>query len=102
MAGSSGTNRSPDSLFSFYPIVALDGTHIWFDADQHLRVVRTGIPFVQRQTLDGRWEVKLEVDAMGEAISEGPDYTWFYDIGPGWGGAATSRSSSLDPDGRNT
>ena len=73
----------PGGLFSFYPSVAFDGTHIWFDAE-NIFGVGTETPFVQRQTLDGRWIVKLEVgDAMGEAIAEGPDNSWFYEY-RGW------------------
>ena len=90
--------KVPDGLFSFYPSIARDGTHIWFDATD-IFGLGSGDPFVQRQTLDGRWEVKLEVDAMGEAIAEGPDYTWFHEYRTGWGHGATVALVQLEPDG---
>ena len=90
--------KVPDSLMTFYPYVALDGTHIWFDADD-IFGTGTGPPFVQRQTLDGRWVVKLEVDAMGEAITEGPDYSWYYEYRTGWSPHDTVALAHLEPDG---
>ncbi len=83
---------------TFYPTIALDGTHIWFDAD-NIFGGATGPPFVQRQTLDGRWVVNLEVDALGEAITEGPDYSWYYEYRTGWGASDTVALTHLDPDG---
>ena len=91
-------HRVEDSLMSFYPSVALDGTHIWFDAED-IFGTGTGHPFVQRQTLDGRWKVKLEVDAMGEAIAEGPDDSWYYEYRTGWGASDTVALAHLAPDG---
>jgi hypothetical protein len=88
----------PDGLFSFSPSIALDGTHIWFDAN-NIFGTATGDPFVQRQTLDGRWVVKLEVDAMGQAMTEGPDYSWFHEYRTGWGHDATIALVHLAPDG---
>jgi hypothetical protein len=90
--------KVPDDLMTFYATVARDGTHIWFDAD-NIFGFGSGHPFVQRQTLDGRWVVNLEVDAMGEAIAEGPDYSWFYEYRTGWGAGDTVALAQLLPDG---
>jgi len=91
-------HKVEDNLMSFYPYVSLDGTHIWFDADD-IFGTGTGHPFVQRQTLDGRWVVKLDVEAMGEAFTEGPDYSWYYEYRTGWGAGDTVALAHLEPDG---
>jgi hypothetical protein len=67
-----------DDLMTFYPTVALDGTHIWFEGDNIFHFGR-GTPYVQRQTLDGRWAEAIEVADMGQAVGEGPDGSFFYE-----------------------
>jgi hypothetical protein len=85
----------PDNLMAFSPTVALDGTHIWFDATD-IFGTGSGDPFVQRQTLDGRWVVEQPIDNLGQAITEGPDRSWFYEYRVGWGGTVALAHMEAD------
>jgi hypothetical protein len=69
----------PDELFSFYPSVSRDGTHIWFDAEDIFGFAR-GPQRVTRQTLDGRWVVEHLTPDAGQAYGEGPDDSFFYEL----------------------
>lgn len=85
----------PDDHMSFYPTVAFDGTHIWWDGANFFGMSDTPGRVV-RQTLDGRWRVDQTLPgAPGEAVAEGPDGSFFYEDrgGVGYG------LSQLEPDG---
>lgn len=69
----------PDALFSFYPSVARDGTHIWYDAEDIFGFA-SGAPHVTRRTLDGRWTVVHPTPNAGQAFGEGPDGSFFYEL----------------------
>lgn len=69
--------QTPNNLFTFYPTVGLDGTHIWWDASNVFGMAIVD-PYVTRQTLDGRWSGRLDVPDLSQAISEGPDGRFFY------------------------
>jgi hypothetical protein len=87
----------PDDLFSFYPSVARDGTHLWYDA-QDIFGFAGGPPRVTRRTLDGRWEVTHPTPSAGQAYAEGPDGSFFYEVRGGPRGVAqvdASGASSL-------
>lgn len=68
-----------DGLFSFQPGIAFDGTHIWFEAEDIFGFVGAD-PSVTRQTLDGRWKVEWPLPFLGQAIAEGPDDAFFYEL----------------------
>ena len=88
----------PDDHMSFYPTVAFDGTHIWWDGANFFGMSSTPGRVV-RQTLDGRWRVDQTVPGSpGEAIAEGPDGSFYYEDrgGVGYG------LSQLLPDGTTT
>ncbi len=68
----------PDELFSFYPSVSFDGTHIWFEGEDIFGFAN-GDPLVTRMTLDGRWSVTFPVPGLGQAIAEGPDHSFFFE-----------------------
>jgi hypothetical protein len=74
--------RVDDGMFSFSPSVARTGTHIWFDAD-NIFGFGSGAPGVTRQTLDGRWSVHWPIPGLGQAIGEGPDSSFFYELRSG-------------------
>jgi hypothetical protein len=86
----------PGDLFSFYPSVAFDGTHIWYDAED-IFGFGTGSPHVTRRTLDGRWSVELAAPKAGQAFAEGPDDSFFYELRGSRHGVV-----QLDPDGETT
>lgn len=69
----------PDELFSFYPSVSRDGTHVWYDA-QNIFGFSNGAPEVTRRTLDGRWTVVHPTPNAGQAFAEGPDGSFFYEL----------------------
>lgn len=89
--------KVPDDMMMFYPTVAFDGTHIWFEAED-IFGIGNATPSVTRTTLDRRWSTSIEVPDMGQAIAEGPDGSFFYE--------QRSRSlqslSRVDPDGTRT
>ena len=68
----------PDGMFDFYPSVARDGTHIWYDAE-NIFGFGTDTAHLVRQTLDGRWLLRIDVPDMGQAVGEGPDNTFYYE-----------------------
>lgn len=68
----------PQELMSFYPSVARDGTHIWYDAADVFGM-SAAESSVHRRTLDGRWATRLAVPNMGQAIAEGPDGAFFFE-----------------------
>ena len=67
-----------DSMMVFYPSVALDGTHIWYDADNVFGFAKDSA-HLMRRTLDGRWSQRTEAADMGQAAGEGPDGSFFYE-----------------------
>jgi Arylsulfotransferase (ASST) len=71
-------HRVRDELFSLYPSVARDGTHIWFEAE-NIFGFSSADPSVTRRTLDGRWTLEFAVPYLGQAIGEGPDNSFFYE-----------------------
>lgn len=71
--------QTPDSMFTFYPTVAHGGDHIWWEGSNIFGMGSTD-PFVTRQTLDNRWSESLDVPGMGQAIAEGPDGSFFYEL----------------------
>ncbi|NOY27917.1 MAG: hypothetical protein GXP62_18795 [Oligoflexia bacterium] len=70
------------SMFSFYPTVSLDGTHIWYDSE-NIFGTGTATASIMRQTLDGRWSASVAVPGMGEAAGEGPDGSFYYELRTG-------------------
>jgi len=56
--------------------VSNDGTHIWYENADVFGFVGGGGD-VTRSTLDGRWQSTFEAPALGQAISEGPDGSFF-------------------------
>lgn len=70
--------ETPDNMFTFYPTVSWDGTHIWFEGSD-IFGLGTDDPYVQRMTLDGRWSTRMDVPGMGQAIGEGPDGSFFFE-----------------------
>ncbi len=87
-------HRIPEDMMGFYPTVARDGTHIWFEAE-NIFGMGSGRPSVTRRTLDGHWSVTLPVPSLGEAIAEGPDGSFYFETRKG----STIELSRLDPDG---
>lgn len=73
-------HRVPDNLFSLYPSVAFDGTHIWFERENIFNFGDSNDLGVTRRTLDGRWVVDHPLENLGQAIGEGPDYSFFYEL----------------------
>lgn len=67
-----------DDMMTFYPTVALDGTHIWFEGEDVFGM-GDAVPGVTRQTLDGRWSSWLQVREMGQAVGEGPDGSFYFE-----------------------
>lgn len=95
-------HKVPDDLMTFYPSVARDGLHLWFDAENIFGLSR-GTPRIVERTLDGRWERTIEVPDAGQAFAEGPDDTYFYEIrtfehGVGLIGATGGRQKVWDCD----
>ncbi len=86
-----------DDMMTFYPTVARDGTHIWFEGGDVFGMgdIR---PYIQRQTLDGRWSQSVEVREMGQAAGEGPDRSFFYEQRTG----ANHGLGRVDADGTTT
>jgi hypothetical protein len=74
--------ETPDSLITFFATVALDGTHLWWEGSD-IFGAGVGRPRVVRQTLDGRWSTTQGLLGMGEAIAEGPDYSWYVEMRSG-------------------
>ncbi len=70
--------ETTDGRMTFYPTVARDGTHIWFDESDIFGVL-PGEPQVVRQTLDGRWSDALAIPDLGQGVAEGPDGSFFYE-----------------------
>lgn len=83
----------PDRMFSFYPSIARDGTHVWFDAE-NIFGLAFGDPHVTRLTLDGRWQQIIAAPGAGQAFAEGPDGAFFYELRDGAHGI-----NRLDPSG---
>lgn len=67
-----------NGLFSFYPTVARDGTHIWYDASDVFGIADAP-PKLVRRTLDGRWSTEVAVPGMGQAAAEGPDGSFYFE-----------------------
>jgi hypothetical protein len=88
--------RVPDNLFCLYPSPAFDGTHVWFEKE-NIFGFGYGQTGVVRRTLDGRWEVELPIDDIGQAIGEGPDGSFFYEFR-----GNTHSVNQLGPDGGTT
>lgn len=84
----------PDDMMSFSASVARDNTHIWFEAGD-LFGMGDVLPSVTRQTLDRRATSNLSIPQLGQAISEGPDGSFFFETRDR-GDHALSR---VDPDG---
>ncbi len=77
-----------------YPDVALDGTHVWYDAG-NLTGLAQDEPHAMRRTLDGRWSTRVELPDMRQAVGEGPDGSFLHEH-------VTAADLSLwraDPDG---
>lgn len=71
-------HQTPDDLTTLYASVALDGSHVWWD-ESDLFFLYPAEPRVVRQTLDGRWSETVPLPGMGQAVTEGPDGSWFYE-----------------------
>ncbi len=71
-------DETPAGMITFYPSVALDGTHIWAEASDIFGFGGDS-PHAVRRTLDGRWTQRTELAELGQAVGEGPDGSFFYE-----------------------
>lgn len=86
-----------DDMFTLNPNVSLDGTHIWYEAEDILGF-GSATQYVSRRTLDGRWSQTIEAAGMGQAVTEGPEGSFFFELRRR-GGVSLER---LDADGTMT
>lgn len=84
----------PDELMCLTPSVARDGTHVWWD-EMDMFFLEPATPRIVSSTLDGRESSVLPVDDLGQAVSEGPDGSFYYERR----GASPAGVASVQADG---
>jgi hypothetical protein len=68
----------PDALAAFYNGVALDGTHLWFDASTYFEVGSADPRFV-RMTLDGTYYEEIVAEHYQLGVDEMADGSFVYE-----------------------